>query len=176
MRNILFSTPYWHYKLKDFKKRKNKFQKLLKKYPLKFEKTFNYSSNTKMSDEQKIEFTKILTNLLEPELNKFCSDVKRNIKITKSWGVSYSFSDDQMLHHHGANGFTAVLYLNYDIKNHEPTLYKVPWNNIFTGETEYTVCPNVEEGDFVIFPAFVEHFSPVNKSKKIKTIIGLDMS
>ena len=70
-------------------------------------------------------------------------------------------------------GLTGILYLNLP-KDSPVTDYIQPWQNYETDQCWYVKVPIVE-GDIVIVPSFVFHFSNPNKSNSKKRIISWDM-
>ena len=64
----------------------------------------------------------------------------------------------------------------YDLpKDGAVTQYLQPWNDWISDRTIYYPLP-VKEGDIVITPKFVRHFTEPHKSKKVKRIISWDMT
>jgi oxalate decarboxylase/phosphoglucose isomerase-like protein (cupin superfamily) len=59
-------------------------------------------------------------------------------------------------------------------KDAPETIYLQPWNDWTIDRTIYRKIP-VKEGDIVIIPKFIKHFTEPNKSKKIKKVISWDM-
>ena len=70
-------------------------------------------------------------------------------------------------------GLAGILYLNMP-KDGAVTQYVQPWNDYLTDRTIYYPLP-VKEGDIVVTPKFVRHFTEPHKSSKIKRIISWDM-
>ena len=50
----------------------------------------------------------------------------------------------------------------------------IGWNNFLTDKSTYAVL-DVKEGDILVVPSFVNHFTQQNKSKSEKRIISWDM-
>ena len=55
------------------------------------------------------------------------------------------------------------------------TSYIQPWNDYVSDNTIYSEI-SVGEGDIIVIPQFVQHFSSPNTSKNIKRIVSWDMS
>ena len=70
-------------------------------------------------------------------------------------------------------GFSGILYLDLP-KDSPKTTYIQPWTDHETDTILYVEIPIIE-GDIVIAPSFVLHFSSPNKSKNKKRIISWDM-
>ena len=87
------------------------------------------------------------------------------------WSVSYKKGDYHIPHNHGSKGYCGILYLNMQ-KNSPVTSYMQPWNNYNDDSVIYE--PKVEEGDIVIVPQFITHFTKPNNLKFKKRIISFD--
>ena len=99
--------------------------------------------------------------------------VKADVAIEDIWSVSYKKGDYHSPHNHGTIGYAGILYLDFP-EGSQPTNYIQPWQNITSDTTLFNTLP-VKEGDIVIVPKFVNHFSPPHKGKKQKRIISWDM-
>ena len=180
MKQPLIIYPYWRYKLKNFKTKKKNIKESVKKFPLEKKGVQNYYTNTFLFSclpYKHLKFKEQVTSLLSDELSKFTKDIKKNIEITKGWIVNYKKGNDQIMHHHGDRGFTAILFIDFDPKKHSPVIFKKPFPNLKTGDLEFTApYPNIEEGDLIIFPACIEHFAPVNQSEKDRMVLGFDIA
>ena len=100
--------------------------------------------------------------------------IKKTILFEDIWSVSYKKGDYHTPHDHGTVGLAGILYLNMP-KDGAVTQYLQPWNDWISDRTIYYPLP-VKEGDIVITPKFVRHFTEPHKSKKIKRIISWDMT
>jgi|TARA_R100001510_G_C7549186_1_gene133666 hypothetical protein len=168
--NTLFSILCWSHEMNNHVVRKEKIKKLLDKYPEKRNETYSFSSNRGLVDQ---EFISEFSKLILPELEEFCKYTEVNIKITDVWSVTYKKGDHHPVHNHGSLGLTGILYLDFP-KGSSQTFYVQPWNNFVTDTTAY-VPTSSSEGDMVITPKFLSHFSPPQKTNKPKRIISWDM-
>ena len=84
------------------------------------------------------------------------------------WYQQYMNSGTHGWHTHSDN-YTGVYYL--ELPEETPKTQIVNPIN----QTEI-IDLNINEGDFVLFPSFVIHRAPVNKSDKRKTIISFDIN
>jgi len=101
------------------------------------------------------------------------NDIKNMIgkfSVTDMWSVQYHKNDFHQPHTHGSLGYSAILYLDTNIG----TSFIQPWNDPITNKT-VIVTPTIKEGDIIIFPAHILHFTnPIKKSIK-RTIISWDI-
>jgi len=86
-----------------------------------------------------------------------------NFKVLEIWFQQYAQNSKHSWHTHGGN-FTCVYYL--DLPKDTP---RTQWINP-TNLSEETF--DVAEGDIIIFPSWLIHRAPQNKSKEMKTIIS----
>lgn len=175
MKKLLIGLPYWHYKIDNFKKIKLNLKNLIKKFPLKKNNIQNFETNTYLNNEKHQEFKENFLLNVQEELNKFSNEIKNHVELTKVWAVNYKKGHDQILHHHGAIGYTGTLYLNYNKKIHSPLYFKQPWDNPVTGDCEFFTIEDIEESSLIIFASHIPHFVPINKSNLDRTIIGFDL-
>ena len=96
------------------------------------------------------------------------------VAIQDIWSVSYSKGEYHSPHNHGSLGWAGILYLDLP-KDSPGTSYLQPWNDIQNDTSIYHPV-KVVEGQIVVVPQFVTHFSPPNKSTKKKRIISWDMN
>ena len=149
--------------------KKNKFQKKIK--DLRFTKNnFVTSRNVK----QKIDLKSIFKDVFKKELSLLEKSIKHKIHLKDVWIAHYEQYQEHIIHNHGHAGLGGIIYLNYDETVHEPTRYLMPLNDL-VNNTSLIYNEQVEEGDMSLMPSCIHHYSPFNKSKKIRSIIGFDL-
>ena len=170
IQETLFNIPYYTLPTLNFKVKKKKLINLLKSYPEKKTGIQPFSTNRQSNRNGLAQgFSKIL----EEELNLLTNKVKAGVKIKDIWSVSYTKGEYHSPHNHGSIGWAGILYLDLP-KDSPVTSYLQPWNDIQNDTSIYHPV-KVVEGQIVIVPQFVTHFSPPNKSTKKKIIISWDM-
>ena len=170
IRGNLFEIPMWSLPSINFKKKKEQLVKLLKNYPEKRTGIQNFTTNRQ---SPRPNLKEAFTNIYEEELGMLVQSVKADVAIEDIWSVSYKKGDYHSPHNHGTIGYAGILYLDFP-EGSQPTNYIQPWQNITSDTTLFNTLP-VKEGDIVIVPKFVNHFSPPHKGKKQKRIISWDM-
>jgi len=170
IRGNLFEVPMWSLPSINFKKKKEQLVKLLKNYPEKRTGIQNFTTNRQ---SPRPNLKEAFTNIYEEELGMLVESVKADVAIEDIWSVSYKKGDYHSPHNHGTIGYAGILYLDFP-EGSQPTNYIQPWQNITSDTTLFNTLP-VKEGDIVIVPKFVNHFSPPHKGKKQKRIISWDM-
>ena len=103
----------------------------------------------------------------------FSKEIKTDFAITEIWSISYDKGDNHSPHNHGSTGLSGILYLDLP-KDSPETVYIQPWNDYVDDTVKY-VRISITEGDIIIVPSFVMHYSKPNKSNSKKRIISWDM-
>ena len=163
----IFEVPLLHYSIRDWKNRK---QSLVDKLP-------NGEYTDFMSYKRDIEVPPYLDELSEcvsEEVADFQQSYPCPVVISNAWCERARKYDHHPVHQHGAVGFSAVLYVEFDSNLHEATKFYSPFNDPATGDLmEYQ--PFVKEGDLVIFPSYLLHEGPMNKSDKERVIVSFNI-
>ena len=177
----LFDIPSWKIQIINFEEKKKELTKLLESYPeeekilkgggLGDQEGIQTFATNRQNDRSGL--NEQFSSIMGEELSAFSKELQKDLVIHEIWSVSYDKGDYQSIHNHSSTGLTGILYL--DLPKHSPaTVYVQPWNDIVTDTVQYTMIPIVE-GDIVIVPSFVLHFSESNKSNSKKRIISWDM-
>ena len=114
--------------------------------------------------------------IFSDELQQFGRELNvLSFKIEDIWSVQYKRGDFHAVHTHGTCNFSGVLYLDYDEVEHTPTHFVMQNINPVTNMTDI-VSPLVREGDIIIFPSNILHFTTPCKTDKIRKIISFDIT
>lgn len=117
--------------------------------------------------------------------------IKGNPRIENVWFNAYKKNQSQEIHDHLPGQFSAIYYVSYDKEEHLPTIFLNPYR-----QGSVTFAPNfidsdinqipqtwvsqsflkVEEGDLIIFPAFLEHKVPRQKSNNLRATLSFNFS
>ena len=101
-------------------------------------------------------------DLIRPQVSKVFEDLGLPLSsdfIPSMWSQKYHKGSHHTIHHHGAKGYSCVLYVKFNPEVHQGTRFLAPFNNFMTGDSLWH-CPKVEEGDIIIFPSSILHESP----------------
>lgn len=171
MKNILFQIPYYSVLISNWKEKKSKIIEVLKDYPVKKLTTQNFLTN---HQQPRLNFIERFLEIFEEDFKEFLTDIEGSIKIKDMWSVVYHKHHDHMIHNHGGNGYSGLLYINFDPKLHSPNIYLQPWNH---HELDVSVFNNfpVKEGVMIVAPSFINHFVPANTSNSPREVIAFDM-
>lgn len=111
------------------------------------------------------------------------------------WYNTYSKNQYQEWHDHsgGDSDFSAIHFLKYDEDEHIPTIFRNPTNrskvyssiknkkrlqsinNNYNSIYSDIFYPNIKEGDLLIFPSWLEHTVPPNKSKNLRITVAFNI-
>ena len=171
IKEILCTIPYWKIQTINFKKKKKELITLLESYPEEKRNGEQPFSSNRHTD--RAGFAEPFSLIMNEELKAFAIEIETDFMITELWSVSYGKGDYQSVHNHGSIGLSGILYLDLP-KDSPVTFYLQPWNDIVDNTVQYLTVPIVE-GDIVIVPSFVMHFSEPNKSNSKKRIMSWDM-
>ena len=166
----LFRIHYWTIPTLNFSEKKKTLTTLLKGYPEKRHGMQTFATN-RQSDRSNL--AEAFANICGEELNMLSQKIKKDIQIEDIWSVSYKRGEYHTPHDHGSVGLTGILYLQMDNKA-GVTQYIQPWNDWYSDRTIYYPLP-VQEGQIVVLPKFIRHFTEPSKSAKLKRIISWDM-
>jgi len=169
----MFHLPKWTLTINNFKTKKKQLTELLGEYPDKPNPFGNFLTNRAgCEDDGGNDLKEKFILILEEELKELTKAVQKNIMVTSVWSATYPQHTYHPIHNHGSSGLSGIIYLDYDPK-HPHTIFVCPWNNWITDETLLSP-PKVEEGQLVIVPSMVLHYTEPNLLSKPKKIIGFD--
>jgi len=160
----IFKIEFFKITSVKFKEKKEHLEKILQQYPeIPFD---NFYSN-----RNKANFTWELKEIFREEFQLIQARFNTKINLTRAWSVSYEKGQFHVPHNHSSRGYTGIIYL--DLKKDSPkTIYIQPWNNEKDQSVLYS--PDVKEGQIMIVPQSVMHFTKPNKINFKKRIISFD--
>jgi len=167
----MFSIPFYQYKINDWKDKKQKFLQLANHKEYYLDPLSNvFTTYGKCSS---VCITNIF-NLIKNEFILFNKQANLNSSyISDLWFQKYYENQHHAVHNHGAIGFSSVLYIEFDKNEHKGTQFISPFTNP-KGITE-TFSSEVEEGDFIIFPSVINHYTIPTQSKKLRMILSMNI-
>ena len=128
-------------------------------------------------------------DFLDEHMNSFIENVieiKNKFVMTQSWSTITKKGEQHQLHNHPNAMFSLVFYVSAEgsksgnfVINLHPSELKKRWNfsfkikkyNVFNSQTWDF---EVNTGDLIIFPAWMQHFTRENTTNKDKIIIGVN--
>ena len=172
MRQILFEIPLFRYQVDDWKNKKKEVYGWINKTELQ---RSNMSFLTDRGPLQDRFYKEDFCNLFEPEFKAFLQESEmKEVGVIDVWTVEYHFGDYQVPHNHRSVGFSGILYVNFDPREHTATQVIQPWNDPVTDAASFMdLMP--EEGTMVFFPSLLLHFVNPNFSRNRRTTIAFDI-
>ena len=174
MINILFHVPIYYYEVKDWDRKKKALISKLDPKVFKY-----YMLNDFASDRhvEKNSYSIDIQNIFDEELNQFKQECRLNyLQVTDAWTLKYNKKGEYHCpHNHGSNGFSAVLYLEFDPEVHEAVTFVGPWNDPVNDRTLLSTIPNPKEGTIYIWPSVLVHYVDAMKTNKPRMVTSWDM-
>ena len=113
-----------------------------------------------------------------------------NPMVREAWLNAYKVNQHQEIHEHLPGHFSCIHYVSYDKEEHSPTIFVNPFRQValsnspdFVGGAAGTPPTWVgqsfvkaEEGDLLIFPSFLEHKVPRQKSDKLRVTLSFNLN
>lgn len=166
----LFEIKYFRCKVDDWQTKKKKIELLFDKVPDTRNGIQKFLTNRQANTN---DLKQPFVDILQDEFQQISQFIKKDVGIERLWSVSYEKHDYQLVHNHGHEGFTGILYMDIEEKV-PPTTYIQPWTDPYSDMTIYKPL-NVTEGTLTVLPRFVSHFSQSNETDFKKRIIAFDM-
>ena len=133
------------------------------------DKTLNYNvSKTDWEDDKPKDYINIYLKNINKYFYNYDFIKSSVIKVHNVWFHQYNKNDFHDWHLHGGCHFASIYYLELKNKDYETEFYDYENNKI--------IKFNIEEGDLIIFPAFIPHRSPKILDDNRKTIIAANFS
>jgi len=167
----MFSVPLYFYQIDEWKIKKQKLINLLKE--TKITKDINVLTSFFSDSNSNI---KKFEEIIREDLKKFYAEIGYDFSIIQYWFQIYEKQMSHNPHIHGPYGYSLVIFVDYDKKNHDPTSFLSPFTCSIRGIYE-TFCPErqVKEGTMILFPSNILHFVQRNESTKDRIICSANL-
>ena len=117
-------------------------------------------------------------NSLRPCLDDFLHDIKTmgSCSFTEAWLNCYESKNWQERHNHIPGQWSAIYYVIFNANEHQGSTFYDPneENRAFTGQLENNITANVQEGDLLIFPSWLQHSAPINTSSELRATLSFN--
>lgn len=175
--DFMFKIPILHLTVRDWDVKKKLLINLIDNDRMVMHEDENVKSDyhplLKSSPDNRYNYS--INEILNDEINLFCTHYGFiYYKIVMSWFETASDGNYHGIHNHGATGYSAVCYIDYDQQTHTPTKFISPFNNFLTGMSLHYE-PKVNEGSLIFFPSAILHHTDPNKSDKKRTILSFNI-
>ena len=162
----IYKIEFFKIECIKFKQKKKAIEKVLEQYPEMPQANFG-------SNRDKCNINADFRKIFKDEFRLIETKYNSKILLQRVWSVVYNKGDYHVPHNHGSIGYCGILYL--DIHKDSPvTTYIQPWND----ENDRTKLykPPVEEGDIVIVPQYLWHYTEPNEIKFKKRVVSFDFT
>ena len=166
----MFAVPIFHLYAEDWDSKKKLLQDLSSHQEFKKEEGEYVPSDFR---SKKVQWEKIEL-LIRKELEKFKKQVNLPLEVDAYWFEKGGKGDQHLIHNHGATGFSAVMYIDYDPEEHTPTQFVSPFNNVI-GWVDVYSPRDIRSGSVVFFPSFVHHYTLPCESEKERLVLSWNM-
>lgn len=174
----MFKIPLLHLKVESWESKKKILKDLfdvsLYKNTEPDEQTTDYFYKVESGNNDKD--LEVVKDIFSTELNKFkqCFGFEE-IEILVSWFELSVNGQQHEVHNHGATGYSAVCFIDFDKNYHKPTNFISPFNDFFRGNTLTFEPKNIEDGSLIFFPSVIHHYAPPNHSNSPRMIISFNI-
>jgi len=169
-----FAIPFLQLKIVDWASRKDSLMKIYREVEKDMALCDQYtdykdSSNPYIKDIERIFLNEINAVRNSFELNECI------LSVDTAWFQKYFKGHHHEIHNHGYGGVSAVCFIEFDSKEHQPTKFIAPFNNFFTCDMLDFTPEGVEEGTIIFFPAGLSHYVAPSRSDKTRIILSFNM-
>lgn len=119
-------------------------------------------------------YTQEFLEILKPDLIPLVHHFAGHFEVLSLWCQRYEKSQYMPAHSHGASGYSAILYAEFNEEAHESTTFIAPFKKFADGD-DLSWKPEVSEGDLIVFPSCLLHHAQPNKSDTQRTIFSFNM-
>ena len=174
----MFNVPIVHYPIENWSVNK---KKILDALPPEDETQVahnhtglytDFFSNSNADQDLPSYFPTVL-NVIGPYLKNFMDS--NPVEFTGMWYQKYYQGVEHTTHCHGFNGWSSIIYVEFDPKVHESTMFYSPFTGLSPNGNVETCQINIKEGDMVLFPSSILHDAPLNRSDTRRTVVSYNL-
>jgi hypothetical protein len=168
-----FVIPIFKTKVENWSEHKDRILSLLKVEEHDGHYTDYHINNELLNENKFAPYGDEVVDILRPALEEFNEIYPLNINIKLMWAQKYAAKQYHELHNHGALGFSAIFYAQFE-DNHQATSFYSPYVDFIEGNVlEYV--PEVSEGDIIFFPSVLMHQCKPVQSDTERIIISFNI-
>ncbi len=161
-----FKIDFFKIECINFENKKEHIEKILDQYP-------EMPYDNFYSNRNKASIIWELQEIFADEFQLIRTKFNSKVNIKRAWSVTYDKGHYHIPHNHGSKGYAGIIYLQQK-KDSPKTTYIQPWNNEKDESVLYT--PEVKQGDIMIVPQFLMHYTEPSKTYLKKRIISFDFN
>lgn len=113
-------------------------------------------------------------HIFQEEIREIEKETECDLTVQDVWSVKYAAGDFHSPHMHADSNFSAVLYFDYNFMEHTGTSVMLQNTNPKTNLTDI-ITPNVVEGQILVFPSHLIHFTSPHYSNAPRGVVAFDL-
>ena len=169
----MFSVPIFHLYAADWEEKKEKLIEIASR--ANFERKEGEYCPSDYYDEQQSYWYE-LQPLITPEIQRFVDRTGENFMVDRFWFERGGPGQCHLVHNHGATGYSAVMYIEFDEEEHEPTHFICPFNEFTQGLQQSYVPRDIKSGSVIFFPSAIHHYTVPSQSEKPRLILSWNLA
>ena len=171
----MFYVPLLHIVIDGWKKKKSNLLKIIEKR--KFSYGYMEIIKSDFYKENQQSYAKKIQDILSYEIKNAGTHFGfENLNVINAWFEKAERNMYHQIHNHGALGYSAVCFVDYDETHHSPTQFISPFNNFFNGSILSYSPEQISEGSLLFFPSMIHHYTIPNESDIERTILSFNLS
>ena len=179
----MFSVPLLHLKIENWEEKKKTLLEMYSKRSDEREK-FKVAEGSGSSldvetdyhythDNIEENYDKEIANILDSELQTLADTLECGVELSTSWFEKATTNKFHQVHNHGATGYSAVCFIQFDPKHHSPTVFLNPdLTNMENGSFQ---PPGIRESSIIFFPSHILHYTAPNESEVDRIILSFNV-
>jgi hypothetical protein len=169
----MFTVPLYHYTIDNWPENQQKLINIANEQSFRSD---NKVGNVDTSYGLQLINDGELQKILQPTLDEFMTESKiQDLVVTDLWFQRYSQQQFHAPHNHGPLGFSSVLYIKYDPTIHKATRFISPFPDTKGNTIDYSPQDEVNEGSWIFWPSFLNHYVVPNKTDEERIILSANM-
>lgn len=176
----MFSIPFLHIRLDRWEWRKKiLLTQLFNRNTMKRDESHDHlTTDYHYQFDEGIEgvYNEEIANLFGEEIDYLIARANlKSAEVVMSWFEETNKTDYHGIHNHGADGFSSVVFVDYDPSVHQPTHFVSPWIGSVEQEVLEFVPQDIQEGDIIFFPSLIAHYTRPNRADKKRLILSFNL-
>lgn len=168
----MFSIPIFHLYADDWENKKESLIALSKLSQ--YDQKEGEGCRSDYYDKEK-NYWEGLDSLISPEIQRFVDRTGENMRVQNYWFERSSKNQSHYVHNHGATGFSAIMFIDFDEDEHEATFFLSPFNEFKQGLHQTYQPRDIKSGSVLFFPSVINHFTLPNTSDSDRVILSWNM-
>jgi hypothetical protein len=115
-----------------------------------------------------------VSEIFAEEIRQIEKETECELVVNDVWSVGYGTGDFHPPHNHADSNFSAVLYFDFDPSVHTGTSIILQTLNPKKNMTDI-ITPDVSEGNILVFPSQLLHYTAPNRSDRKRGIVSFDL-